>query len=80
MRLHLLQQVMLKSRCMAINLLISFGVNADLYQDLRKTPLPTSRGLSAGSSDLATPIDPADKPRDVEIGFFESRVYYPGYK
>jgi len=31
-------------------------------------PLSTSRGLSAGSRDLASIMDPADKPRDVGFG------------
>ncbi len=30
--------------------------------------IPTSRGLPVGSSDLASPMDPADRPRDVGNG------------
>ena len=32
-----------------------------------KKELPTSRGSSAGSRNLATSLDPADKPRDVGV-------------
>ena len=38
-----------------------------LKQNITERPLPTSRGLSAGSSDNQRVLDPADKPRDVGV-------------